>query len=186
MRFSPNCQRRLFTAIIAMAGLVLSGCESTSSNEQASTSHHYTTPRPDTLAAFGSMESPTNVALSAYYEEWQGTPYQWGGVNKKGIDCSAFTQIAYRTVFQHALPRTTRQQVKLGDKITLNAAQHGDLVFFKTGAQRFHVGIYVGEKQFMHASSSKGVIISRLDNPYWASKFWQVRRYSTPSLLVQN
>ncbi|MEI8609746.1 NlpC/P60 family protein [Enterovibrio sp. Hal110] len=186
MRFSPNYQRRLFTAIFAMAGVALSGCESTSSTEQGLNSHHYTTPRPDTLAAFGSMESPTNVALSAYYEEWQGTPYQWGGVNKKGIDCSAFTQIAYRTVFQHALPRTTRQQVKLGDKITLNAAKHGDLVFFKTGPQRFHVGIYVGEKQFMHASSSKGVIISRLDNPYWASKFWQVRRYSTPSLLVKN
>ncbi|MDW1501903.1 NlpC/P60 family protein, partial [Vibrio sp. YT-19(2023)] len=49
-------------------------------------------------------------------------------------------------------------------------------VFFKTRRSTYHVGIYLGNKQFMHASTSKGVIISRIDNPYWASKFWQVRR----------
>ncbi|EOD81150.1 Lipoprotein NlpC [Grimontia indica] len=80
-------------------------------------------------------------------------------------------------MFEHSLPRTTRQQIKTGDKISLATADHGDLIFFKTGSTRYHVGIYIGEKQFMHASSSKGVTISRVDNPYWSARVIDVRRY---------
>ncbi|PKF50728.1 NlpC/P60 family protein [Enterovibrio nigricans] len=118
-----------------------------------------------------------NYALNQYFDEWKGTPYRWGGSNKKGIDCSAFTQQAYHAIFEHSLPRTTTQQVKNGKKVALTNANYGDLVFFKTGSRRYHVGIYIGEREFMHASTSKGVIISTLDNPYWSARFWQVRSY---------
>ncbi|MDD1779591.1 NlpC/P60 family protein [Enterovibrio sp. ZSDZ35] len=118
-----------------------------------------------------------NFALNQYFKEWKGTPYRWGGSSKKGIDCSAFTQHAYNTIFEHSLPRTTTQQVKNGKKVSLTNASYGDLVFFKTGSRRYHVGIYIGEREFMHASTSKGVIISTLDNPYWSARFWQVRSY---------
>ncbi|EEZ00130.1 lipoprotein NlpC [Vibrio sp. RC586] len=106
-----------------------------------------------------------------------------GGVSKNGIDCSAFVQIAYRDAWQLDLPRTTQSQAQTGQKITYEQAQYGDLVFFKTSRTNIHVGVYLGDKQFMHASTSKGVIISRIDNPYWASKFWHFRRIENPPLM---
>ncbi|WP_318526636.1 NlpC/P60 family protein [Vibrio natriegens] len=114
--------------------------------------------------------------LLQFYNEWHGTPYRLGGTQKSGIDCSAFVQKAFVEAYQLALPRTTRQQSKQGVELGWNEAKQGDLVFFKTRRTTYHVGIYLGNKQFMHASTSKGVIISRIDNPYWASKFWQIRR----------
>lgn len=117
-----------------------------------------------------------NHSLFDFYDEWEGTPYRLGGTKKSGIDCSAFVQKAFVEAYQMSLPRTTRQQSKQGIEMSWSDAQQGDLVFFKTRRSTYHVGIYLGNKQFMHASTSKGVIISRIDNPYWASKFWQVRR----------
>ncbi|MGR5400882.1 NlpC/P60 family protein [Vibrio harveyi] len=117
-----------------------------------------------------------NQDLYQFYNEWEGTPYRLGGTKKSGIDCSAFVQKAFVEAYKMSLPRTTRQQSKQGVEMSLSDAQQGDLVFFKTKRSTYHVGIYLGNKQFMHASTSKGVIISRIDNPYWASKFWQVRR----------
>jgi cell wall-associated NlpC family hydrolase len=84
--------------------------------------------------------------------------------------------VAFQDALQLSLPRTTKQQVRVGSELDYSEAQIGDLVFFKTSRSVRHVGVYVGNKQFMHASTSKGVIISRLDNPYWASKFWHFRR----------
>ncbi|MBV7296538.1 C40 family peptidase [Enterovibrio paralichthyis] len=168
-----------FTAA-ALSALLLGGCSSSedvASNN--SSSPYYDGDRPTTLAPHGidQINSSRFEALTQYFEEWKGTPYRWGGASKKGIDCSAFTQQAYAAVFAHTLPRTTSQQLTQGNKIPLNTADQGDLIFFKTGSRRYHVGIYLGEKQFMHASSSKGVIISRVDNPYWSARLLQVRRY---------
>lgn len=110
------------------------------------------------------------------YNKWKGTPYSFGGSNKKGVDCSAFVQLVFLEAQQRALPRTTRAQSKLGEEIAIENIKSGDLVFFKTAYKQRHVGIYLDDKLFMHASTSKGVTISRLDNPYWASVFWQARR----------
>tara|TARA_Y100001956_G_C4111720_1_gene182781 strand:- start:82 stop:600 length:519 start_codon:yes stop_codon:yes gene_type:complete len=118
------------------------------------------------------------------YKVWQGVPYRLGGTSFNGIDCSAFVQVAFNDAMNFSLPRTTKQQVKVGSKLDYSQAQIGDLAFFKTSPNVRHVGIYVGNKQFMHASTSKGVIISRLDNPYWASKFWHFRRViSSPETI---
>lgn len=114
--------------------------------------------------------------LMSFYDEWHGTPYRLGGTGKMGIDCSAFVQKAFVEAYQLALPRTTKQQSRHGVELTWPEAKYGDLIFFKTRSTTYHVGIYLGNKQFMHASTSKGVIISRIDNPYWISKFWQIRR----------
>ncbi|MDN3612898.1 MAG: C40 family peptidase [Vibrio gallaecicus] len=110
------------------------------------------------------------------YDEWKGVPYRFGGESFRGIDCSAFVQVAVFNVTKQSVPRTTNEQSKEGIKINYKDAKSGDLVFFKTSPNTNHVGIYLGMNQFLHASTSKGVIISRLDNPYWASKFWQFRR----------
>lgn len=110
------------------------------------------------------------------YHNWKGTPYRYGGSSKKGIDCSAFVQVGYSSVYQKLLPRTTLELVKKGKQVKRHAAKEGDLVFFRTGRNTRHVGIYLGNLEFLHASQSKGVIISRLDNPYWKRHFWQIRR----------
>ncbi len=74
------------------------------------------------------------------------------------------------------MPRSTELMAKMGKKIDRKQLRAGDLVFFKTSYKVRHVGIYIEKGQFLHASSSKGVMISRLDNVYWADKYWQSRR----------
>ncbi|NVC93366.1 DUF1175 family protein [Vibrio natriegens] len=156
--------RRIYFSLIIST--LMTACSS--GPEPAAQAVAVTVPPAKTLAS--------KPELLQFYNEWHGTPYRLGGTQKSGIDCSAFVQKAFVEAYQLALPRTTRQQSKQGVELGWNEAKQGDLVFFKTRRTTYHVGIYLGNKQFMHASTSKGVIISRIDNPYWASKFWQIRR----------
>ncbi|KXO09024.1 putative lipoprotein nlpC precursor [Moritella sp. JT01] len=114
--------------------------------------------------------------LLAQYKDWHGTPHQWGGISKNGVDCSGLVKLTFKQLFSIYLPRTTAKQVKVGYSIKRQQLRTGDLVFFKTGINVRHVGIMVDEFQFFHASSSRGVILSRLDNPYWNRHYWQSRR----------
>ncbi len=114
--------------------------------------------------------------LDKVFRQWKGTPYVYGGTTRHGIDCSAFVQVVYRDVYHYNLPRTTLQQVKLGRRIDPKNIQQGDLIFFHTGPDTRHVGVYVADGEFMESSSSRGVILSELSNPYWRQHFWQVRR----------
>ncbi|SMY33407.1 NlpC/P60 family protein [Photobacterium andalusiense] len=111
----------------------------------------------------------------AYYG-WKGTPYHFGGSSHRGIDCSAFVMKMYRQVFHRYLPRTTLGQVKLGRRVRKDQAKLGDLVFFKTGHNERHVGIYLSNGNFMNSASSRGVSISNLHHIFWKRHFWQVRR----------
>ncbi|MEZ8101657.1 NlpC/P60 family protein [Vibrio bivalvicida] len=129
-------------------------------------------------AALTEQEEITKNSLLDVYRVWKGAPYRLGGTTVSGVDCSAFVQTTYKDALGMQLPRTTLDQVTLGQQIGYSEASVGDLVFFKTAPKVRHVGVYIGNKQFMHASTSKGVIISRLDNPYWASKYWHFRRVS--------
>lgn len=117
-----------------------------------------------------------NKGYKVQFEQWKGTPYKYGGSTKRGVDCSAFVQSIIQEVQNRQLPRTTSKQALSGYKVNFNEAKSGDLVFFKTTIKDTHVGVFLGDNKFMHASTSNGVIISRLDNPYWSSVFWQVRR----------
>lgn len=114
-------------------------------------------------------------SLMKFYDSWEGTPYSYGGTSRQGVDCSSFVQKALRRYNSTELPRSTEQQARAGKRIRKSQLRQGDLVFFNTGGQG-HVGIYLGRAQFMHASTSKGVTISRMDNPYWQRHFWQARR----------
>ncbi|HDI3228889.1 TPA: C40 family peptidase [Vibrio cholerae] len=151
--------------------LFLVGCSSTPPSE------------PDSSSLTPDLSDRSFPSFSSVFTEWRGVPYQFGGNNKSGIDCSAFVQIAYRDAWQLSLPRTTESQAQTGQLIKYEQAQYGDLVFFKTSRTNIHVGVYLGNKLFMHASTSKGVIISRIDNPYWAAKFWQFRRIENPPMV---
>lgn len=121
-------------------------------------------------------KSQIRKSLHDYYTNWQGTPYRSGGMSQSGIDCSAFTYLAYRNLFTIDLPRTVSEQASKGKKIPRNALKPGDLVFFKTGFFQKHVGIYIEDLSFMHVSTIKGVMISRLDDDYWRNKYWKSKR----------
>ena len=112
-------------------------------------------------------------ALAQVYNEWGGTCYRMGGSTKRGIDCSAFMQTAFLDAYGVELPRTTSEQRYLGRQIQKHELRKGDLVFFR---RNNHVGVYIGNNQFMHASSSQGVTISSLDEDYWARTYTQSRR----------
>ena len=105
-------------------------------------------------------------------EEWYGTPYLWGGSTHRGIDCSAFTQAMYQSVYGINLPRVSKEQHKTTNRVSLTDIQEGDLVFFNTrGRGVSHVGIFLGNNKFAHASTGRGVIISDLYEPYYIKRF---------------
>ena len=100
-----------------------------------------------------------------------------GGTTRQGIDCSGFVQRMYRDILGRRIPRSTALQVKSGQPIGKNQLHAGDLVFFKVPYKGRHVGIYLGRAEFAHASTSKGVTISSLEDNFWRQSYWTARRY---------
>lgn len=117
-----------------------------------------------------------NKKLYEFYSEWKGVKYKYGGTTKNGIDCSAFIQKAFKDKFDLNIPRTTIDQVKIGKEVERSELNIGDLVFFRTGRNSRHVGIYLRNGQFMHSSTKKGVTISSLSNRYYNTHFWKAQR----------
>jgi len=109
-------------------------------------------------------------------EAWKGVPYQFGGLSKDGIDCSGFVQVTFLKQFNIRLPRSTHQQSRMGDPVLRNDLSPGDLVFFRLGYSLRHVGIYIENGLFAHASKSKGVMLSRLTDDYWSKRYWKAAR----------
>ncbi len=100
-----------------------------------------------------------------------GTPYRLGGSTLKGIDCSAFVKKVYE-IFDISLPRTALEQFSIGRKVERSQLEEGDLVFFKRRGNNAHVGIYIGDHQFVHASSSgREIKIDSLETPYYSQRF---------------
>lgn len=115
-------------------------------------------------------------------ESYLGTPYRYGGTTRRGIDCSAFVLSVFGAVAGMNLPRVAASQAQEGDKIEKENLQKGDLVFFSHGNGRIsHVGIVEnvtaeGEIKFIHAATSRGVMISSLNDSYWGPKFRFAKR----------
>ncbi|MBB1200690.1 glycoside hydrolase [Enterobacteriaceae bacterium 89] len=114
--------------------------------------------------------------ILAEYQQWKGTRYHFGGHSHRGIDCSALMQEIFQGSVSMNLPRTTGEQIHNGFHINKEELKPGDLVFFKTSASTRHVGVYVGNNEFIHASKIKGVTVSNLDNDYWQAHYETARR----------
>lgn len=110
------------------------------------------------------------------YAKWKGTHYLWGGNSHNGIDCSAFTRRVIHTVAHLNLPRTAAEQSHTGYPVQQEQLKPGDLVFFMTKPNVRHVGVFVGNDQFIHASSSQGVMLSHLSGSYWQEHYLTARR----------
>ena len=106
--------------------------------------------------------------------DWIGVPYRGGGDSKRGTDCSGLTYQVYRKVYRTQLPRNTEDLKKKSYKVSKRNLREGDLVFFtsrNSGKKVAHVGIYLKNGKFIHASTSKGVIVSNLNEDYY-TKHW--------------
>jgi len=106
-----------------------------------------------------------------------GTPYRLGGLGSEGIDCSAYTRLVFRTSVNIDLPRSTADQFRQGRPVRVNDLKFGDLIFFNTtGRNPSHVGIYLGDNLFAHASVTSGVTISSLGSSYFQRRLTGARR----------
>lgn len=123
----------------------------------------------------------SEAALVAEARKWIGSPYRYGGHSRSGTDCSGFVMEVYRAAAGIELPRSSREQHKFATPINFNNLSVGDLVFFSTrgsGGDVSHVGIFIGDNNMIHASTSRGVIVSGLDEKYYQSTYHSSGRVS--------
>jgi lipoprotein Spr/probable lipoprotein NlpC len=114
-----------------------------------------------------SKNSIKNGRLYGFINDWEGTKYEYGGLDKRGIDCSGLVFQLYQDVYQKQIPRTTSQQIEIIKRKYESQLKEGDLVFFDFDGKQFsHVGVYLQNGYYVHASTRSGVMIEKLRNPY--------------------
>ena len=163
---------RIMLSLSVALCLLATGCHS-SRREAAVKTVEYDRP------GLKGVEPSTGHHLVDEARKWLGTRYRYGGDSRKGTDCSGMTMQVYKKVTGIKLPRDSRSQQSFTKRIKRNDLTPGDLVFFasKAGGSRVgHVGIYIGGGEFIHASSSRGVIISSLDERYYTNHFHSAGR----------
>lgn len=113
-----------------------------------------------------------NPDLLREVASWLGTPYRYGGTTKRGADCSGFAKAVYREVYGINLERVTVNMAQNSRRVNKRNLREGDLVFFRINSRRIsHVGIYLSNNKFVHASTSRGVIVSDLGEDYYSRNF---------------
>jgi probable lipoprotein NlpC len=112
------------------------------------------------------MSKIKSKPLHRFINDWSGTPYRLGGLNKKGIDCSGFALLLQKEIYNKTLPRRSRDQADAVNQKNLNNLSEGDLIFFSFGGREVdHVGIYLNGSSFVHASTKRGVVVDDLTLP---------------------
>lgn len=175
--------RKLRTALIccaAVCGLTLCGCGSSRSSVKGSRGKVVRNERKGDPGRRPHAPTPVSVSgiddqmardLISEANRWLGTPYSYGGTTTGGTDCSGLVMSVYRDVTGVKIPRSTREQVRYCTNVARNKIRPGDLVFFASGSEVSHVGLYVGNGSMIHASSSRGVIVSDIDTGYWGKRY---------------
>lgn len=115
--------------------------------------------------------------LQIEMDKYLGVRYRYGGSSSSGMDCSGFVSRVFADALNVKLPRSSSAQARAGTAVNKSDLQFGDLVFFKIRRNRIsHVGVYLGDEQFMHASTKLGVVVSSLNEPYYKRAYATARR----------
>jgi probable lipoprotein NlpC len=122
-------------------------------------------------------KSVSELQLRKTIEPWLGTPYKFGQESLNGTDCSGFVRQVFRKAYQLEMPRSSHQMFKIGSVVSRTSLKVGDLVFFGTRRRINHTGIYLGNNEFVHASTSSGVRVDSLNDKYWKNRYRGARRY---------
>ena len=120
--------------------------------------------------------SGTAQMLRTEIQSWLGTPHRMGGLSRRGIDCSGLVVVLYEDLFDMRLPRTTTALMHKGRRVERHDLTAGDLVFFKPATKFHHVGIYLGQGEFVHTSTRYGVMLSRINDDFWRQCYLTSRR----------
>ncbi|MEJ7693583.1 NlpC/P60 family protein [Daejeonella sp.] len=170
-----NLRNKTLFIFLVLATLLYSSCKSKKILTDASKSRSVTsgslTERYASLLDVREKELG-NEKLYRFIDSWMGVPHRSGGMDKKGVDCSGFTTILEKEIFNRAVPRTAKSMAESVKRKYEDDLEEGDLVFFDFQGQKFsHVGVYLHNNKFVHASTSKGVIISDLKDPWYYKYF---------------
>jgi cell wall-associated NlpC family hydrolase len=135
--------------------------------------------QPSTRYRSTDGRNSSEKSLHGYVNEWLGTPYKYGGMSKQGTDCSGFTRQVMLQVYNKQIPRQSQDQYTNGKRIAKSRIEPGDLVFFNRIRSRGidHVGIYLGDGKFAHASEKSGVTISSIYEDYYQTHYAGACRY---------
>jgi len=116
--------------------------------------------------------------LETIIRPWLGTPYQFGGQSKSGIDCSGFVQVVIRAYKGIQLPRSSSAAFKQGSSVSKSNLEPGDVLYFGSFWGIDHAGVWLGKGRFVHSATSRGVMITELDaDPYWSDRYQGARHY---------
>jgi murein DD-endopeptidase / murein LD-carboxypeptidase len=122
-------------------------------------------------------EKLKNTDLYKFIDEWQDVPYKYGGRSKTGVDCSNLTSLLYNQVFNKNITGSCSGLFSQSNPINAKDLKEGDLVFFKIDGDKIsHVGVYLHNNKFVHATTKKGVMINDLDEPYYKKYFFKAAR----------
>lgn len=131
-------------------------------------------PEPSLPPVESVIVPPVSDVILSQYEAWKGVPHRIGGMDRRGMDCSGLMVIVFRDAFSINLPRTSREQSRVGREVQPYERRPGDLAFFLDKG-RDHIGVVVDDRRFLHVSSTLGVTLSAFDS-YWNGRLLKVRR----------
>ena len=121
----------------------------------------------------------TDSSWNAIFVSWLGTPYRYGGSTRQGTDCSGFVMSAFKEKTGITLPRSSKAGFKNGEPVERDQLQVGDILYFTNRWGMIdHAAIYVGNDRFIHSSTSKGVVVTPMSDPYWDHRYKGARRYT--------
>lgn len=166
-------QNQYLLIIFSLLAIVLTGCGSTRNTakvvKKTPIGSEVVTQQP-TMTVPTTL-SPQSQSLLNEASQWLGTPYKYGGESKSGVDCSGFVMQVYLSSLAIKLPRNSKEQSDYCTPTKKTELVPGDLLFFGSGKSISHVGIFIGDTRMIHASSSKGVIISDINEEYYLRNF---------------
>jgi cell wall-associated NlpC family hydrolase len=166
-----------YCLLIVFLGLIMTGCGPQPRFTSATPEERRSPNKAEEQSARKDKSKIDKAKMGRIIESFLGVPYQYGGDTKSGMDCSGLVRQVYRQYAGFNLPGSTKKLYQLVKKVDQDDLAYGDLVFFSDGwFSVSHVGIYVGQGQFVHSAKSSGVIVSSLDENYYKRRYRGARR----------